>query len=138
MDFDTSRIAGSSTSLGFLLRDTVDERRVAEVGNAEQEATTTTSRGRIVCAACGHAIAEERDRISVGGTHEHTCVNPHGLVFHIGCFAAASGCRAIGTPTTEFTWFAGFAWNYALCGSCAALLGWRYHGADASFFGLIL
>jgi hypothetical protein len=96
-------------------------------------------RGRqIVCNACGHPITSEDERIGMQGAHEHTCVNPHGLVFRIGCFAAAPGCRAMGVPTTDFTWFAGFAWCYALCGGCGTLLGWFYRGAGSSFFGLIL
>lgn len=93
----------------------------------------------IACAACGHPITTERERIRVDGSHDHRCVNPHGIHFHIGCFRSAPGCRVTGTPTLDFTWFAGFGWSYALCGNCAALLGWRYDGADgASFYGLIL
>ncbi len=61
-----------------------------------------------------------------------------GIVFHIGCFGDAPGCRTTGVPTSEFTWFGGFAWSLALCGNCNAHLGWRYQGAQVSFFGLIL
>ncbi len=104
----------------------------------EHEQDSTTGR-RIVCAVCGHHITTERERIEVKGRHEHRCVNPDGVVFHIGCFQRAPGCVSHGTPTTEFTWFPGFAWSYALCTNCSALLGWKYHGADVpSFFGLIL
>ena len=94
---------------------------------------------RIVCAACGHAITTERQRIEVKGRHEHRCVNPDSVIFHIGCFHRAPGCIVHGVPITEFTWFPGFAWNYALCAGCFSLLGWHYQGADAAgFFGLIL
>jgi hypothetical protein len=106
----------------------------------ERERDMAAAAGRaIVCAACRHVVTREDERLRVNGSHEHTCVNPHGFVFRIGCFGTAPGCRDAGTPTTGFTWFPGFAWSYAPCGGCAALLGWRYRGGDsASFFGLIL
>jgi hypothetical protein len=93
---------------------------------------------RILCAACGHTITSEQQRIEVNGRHEHRCVNPAGIIFHIGCFQRAPGCLTHGVPTTEFTWFPGFGWNYALCGGCSVLLGWQYQGPAATFFGLIL
>lgn len=93
----------------------------------------------IVCAACRHPVTSEHLRISVDQRHQHRCVNPQGIVFHIGCFRDAPGCRTVGQPTMEFTWFQGFAWDYALCGACAALLGWRFQSAGRlPFFGLIL
>jgi hypothetical protein len=93
----------------------------------------------IVCAACGHRITDDGERIEIDGRHDRHCVNPQGYEFHIGCFRRAPGCPVTGAPTLEFTWFPGFAWSYALCGGCGELLGWRYDGADASsFYGLIL
>jgi hypothetical protein len=93
----------------------------------------------IVCAACRHPVTSERQRISVNGGHEHHCVNPHGLLFHIGCFAAAPGCDTSGETTVDFTWFPGFAWTHALCGACRQHLGWHFVGAgNAAFFGLVL
>lgn len=109
----------------------------AQLGLAEDR---RERRGRqLLCAACGHRITTEATRIEMDGRHQHHCVNPHGYAFDIGCFAAAPGCRVCGAPTLEFTWFAGFAWSYALCGGCNELLGWRYDGSDgSSFYGLIL
>lgn len=122
-----------------ILRDTHDARPIADLDRFEEQSLATGSNRRIVCAACRHPITAERNRIAVNGAAEHTCVNPHGITFHIGCFAAAPGCCALGVPTTDFTWFRGFAWSYALCGTCGTLLGWRYQGSGAkSFFGLIL
>lgn len=110
-----------------------------DVDALDEEGMATGSDRRIVCAVCRHPITAERERIAVNGAAEHTCVNPHGITFHIGCFAAAPGCRALGVPTTDFTWFRGFAWSYAHCGACRTLLGWHYQGpGDASFFGLIM
>jgi hypothetical protein len=93
----------------------------------------------IVCAACGAAITNSSQRIAINGVNEHRFVNPAGLLFHIGCFASAVGCIVIGPDSLEYPWFPGFAWRFAMCGSCAQHLGWHFrkHGHDG-FFGLIL
>jgi hypothetical protein len=91
----------------------------------------------LYCARCGHLITRERHRTTVNGRHSHTRVNSYGVVFHFGCFAEAEGCVVTGPPTSEDSWFAGYAWEYAHCAACHAHLGWAFHG-DGSFFGLIL
>ncbi len=93
----------------------------------------------IRCRACGAGIARPADRIAVGGRHRHRFANPYGIVFEIGCFAAAEGCTAVGNPTEEFTWFSGYRWRVALCAACRVHLGWRFSAAAGKgFFGLIL
>lgn len=71
------------------------------------------------------------------GQHLHTLFNPAGLLFEIRCFDRAEGCEVHGDRTTEFTWFPGFAWNYAVCAACLEHLGWHFEGAGRGFFGLI-
>jgi hypothetical protein len=89
------------------------------------------------CAACGLNITDREQSILVAGRHVHRCTNPAGFAFEIGCFRQAPGCVAAGEPTLEWTWFAGYRWQIALCRQCGVHLGWRYTGED-SFFGLIL
>jgi hypothetical protein len=89
------------------------------------------------CAACTTRVADEDAAIEVAGAHRHRFVNPAGVEFEIGCFAGA-GCRVDGAPTLEHTWFAGFAWSYALCANCRTHLGWCYESDATRFFGLIL
>jgi hypothetical protein len=91
----------------------------------------------LYCARCGHLITRERYRTTVNGRHSHTRVNPYGFVFHFGCFSEAEGCLVTGPPTSEDSWFAGYAWEYAHCAACHAHLGWAFHG-DGSFFGLLV
>jgi hypothetical protein len=122
-----------------LRRDQPDPQLRSPVKTAAEDELGTLIGRRIVCAACGHPVTTERQCMEMNGRHEHRCVNPDGVIFHIGCFRHAPGCVTHGVPTTEFTWFPSFAWNYALCAGCSTLLGWQYHGADAAvFFGLIL
>jgi hypothetical protein len=103
-----------------------------------KRARTLRPEPALLCAACGHAITSERERIAVKGRHDHHCVNPAGLIFHIGCFRDARGCRVRGAATTEFTWFPGFAWRYAVCAACGEHLGWRFDAEADGFFGLVL
>lgn len=85
------------------------------------------------CAACGHALARERDRLPLDTS---TFVNPEGIVHHIAAFRHAAGCAVAGDPTTYWTWFPGHAWQYAFCGKCAIHVGWAFSG-PSRFFGLL-
>lgn len=93
---------------------------------------------RLFCAACRHPITHQDERIRVNGAHEHTCTNPAGFTFHIGCFREAGGCAGLGAATPEHSWFAGYAWKVAVCARCARQLGWRFEAPGDRFHGLIL
>lgn len=97
-----------------------------------------SGRRALFCRTCGQPVARMRDRISVGGKHIHCVFNPTGILFEVGCFAQAPGCRFEGEFTQDFTWFAGYAWRFAMCRRCAAHLGWEYRGAEDGFAGLIM
>ncbi len=104
-----------------------------------QEEDATGRGGRLLCAACGHAITRVDRRIERNGAHHHRLTNPLGIVFRVGCFSRASGCAEVGEPTEQWSWFQGYFWRIALCGGCGIHLGWSYDrpGVDA-FHGLIL
>jgi hypothetical protein len=75
----------------------------------------------------------------VSGSHRHVFANPYGFVFEIGCFSDAPGAAGRGPVATAFSWFAGTAWQAAVCAACGRHLGWRYDRGDSHFFfGLIL
>lgn len=103
--------------------------RLAEKAKKEQ---------RLFCAACRHPVTHQDQRIAVAGGHEHRFTNPHGITFHIGCFREAAGCAPTGEATTEYTWFAGYAWRIALCVNCRAHLGWRFDSDGDYFHGLVV
>ena len=91
------------------------------------------------CRGCGHFITDREQRIEVQGGHEHRFMNLAGFVYHIGCFAEALGCRLVGPDSTEYPWFAGFAWRYAHCAGCGGQLGWHFRNPTGfRFFGLIV
>lgn len=73
----------------------------------------------------------------MSGAHEHTFVNPGGIVHTIGCYAVAPGCAHAGAPVETFSWFPGWSWQIALCGQCHAHLGWIFRCGADQFHGLI-
>lgn len=94
----------------------------------------------IRCGHCGQRVTTTDQRTDQAGAHEHRFENPARIVFRIGCFRRAPGCRAVGEATLAWTWFPGHAWSVALCTRCGAHLGWSYApGATGdAFHGLIL
>lgn len=92
----------------------------------------------IVCAACGHSITAPSSRMMMNQSFTHVFANPHGYVFEIGCFSDAPGSRAVSIPSTEFTWFPGYAWQIAVCQACSTHLGWRFTSQSDVFWGFIL
>ena len=92
----------------------------------------------LVCAACSATVTHENARIAHNGCHEHTFFNPHGIVYEIGCFEPAPGCRDISPPSAEFTWFPGYRWCVSHCSRCQAHLGWHFVANEHGFYGLIL
>lgn len=119
----------------FVLRDRERDRRSSpttvkdRVGDDERA---------LVCVVCGHRISDDDHRIEMAGAHEHTFVNPHGIVHHIACFNAAPGCIYLGPTETAFSWFPGWTWQVAACARCRALVGWIYRNSGEQFHGLIV
>ena len=114
-------------------------------GNGKRESRVTTEARvqakqdqRILCANCGNPITHRDERIEASGSHTHTCSNPHGFVFLIGCFRAAPGCRCEAFATAEHSWFSGYRWSIAYCAQCDRHLGWRFSASADEFHGLIL
>jgi hypothetical protein len=91
----------------------------------------------ILCRFCGSTITSRAAAVSKNGRHEHVFFNPAGIAFEISCFRDAPGCVVQGEATTDFSWFSGYAWQYALCATCLSHLGWRFSSDRDSFFGLI-
>ena len=89
------------------------------------------------CAQCHAPVTRAGERIEINNQHTHTCTNPHGFSFHIGCFATAPGVIGEGAPSTFWSWFTGYRWQTVICQQCGTHLGWRFYNSN-SFFGLIL
>ena len=92
----------------------------------------------LLCASCGNRITKISERTEIHGAHHHTFANPHGIIYHIGCFLTAFGCIAQDEESTQFSWFPGYSWQIELCRTCGAHLGWRFRSENKCFHGLIL
>ena len=115
-----------------------EEERKRETHVAETTRERTNEDHRILCAVCRNPVTHRDERIVVNGSPAHTCRNPHGFVFTIGCFRAARGCRCEVSATSEHSWFPGYEWSIASCAQCDRHLGWRFVAAADCFYGLIL
>ncbi len=120
--------------------DVIDKQRQGTGSDLEVEKAPeeTSEKGYVYCATCSSVLADRSDRTEVNGTHEHTCTNPHGFTFHIGCYGQALGCSISGQPMAADTWFSGFRWRLASCSECTTHLGWYFERGTDFFYGLIL
>jgi hypothetical protein len=89
-----------------------------------------------LCVVCNKKITSDKDRFEYNNQSEFQFINPGGYYFNILTFSHANGCKELGEPTMEFTWFEGHSWLYASCRLCSNHLGWKYSG-KYSFYGLI-
>jgi hypothetical protein len=93
----------------------------------------------ILCGQCLNQITQPSQKTEIAGAHRHSFANPHGIVFDIGCFKSAGGCKYVGPATDEFTWFVGYRWRVSVCAACLVHLGWLFvSSSEQGFFGLIL
>jgi len=105
---------------------------------ADRDQPMEAAMDAIVCRRCLHEITSPAQIREVNGAHTHTFANPEGIIYEIGCYRDAWGCGYIGPPSTEFTWFSGYAWRIAVCINCHVHLGWLFSAPDGGFFhGLI-
>jgi hypothetical protein len=105
----------------------------------ETDTTEGDDEEYIRCRHCHQVITKPSERVEIHGSHQHTFANPHGIVFHIGCFRSCTGCGYVGPVSGEFTWFKGFKWRIAICTMCLTHLGWLFTSSGGhSFNGLIL
>lgn len=91
----------------------------------------------IRCAHCQTTVTSAAQVVEIDSFHQRTCANPAGVNFTILLFRQAH-CHSYGEPTEEYTWFAGYAWQVALCRQCGIHLGWFYSAPQSpGFYGLI-
>lgn len=102
-----------------------------------ERATGTSAATAIRCAQCGTPITSAERATSRGGATEHTTTNSFGVLFTIRLYDRAENLLLHGAPSSDFTWFAGYAWQIASCAACKAHLGWAFTG-EAPFYALII
>jgi hypothetical protein len=104
-----------------------------ELEGTTDETTEAETQKSVRCKSCGHEVTSPA---MAAEPHEHTFRNPVGYSFHVLCYNDAPGASDAGEPTTEHSWFPGYAWTFAICKQCHTHLGWWFSGPDR-FAGLI-
>lgn len=95
-----------------------------------------------LCAVCEAEISWRRALFAMrASSFVQVFPNPLGHMKVIYTFRDAASVRVAGGQTTEFTWFAGYAWSVAYCARCNSHLGWLFQAVasaePSSFFGLL-
>ena len=107
--------------------------------------TTTTERLRLLlrclaesaacdlsltCRRCGVAVAKMSDIVVVSdGGATGSYVNPGGVVHDMVTVRPRNAGRELrlhGDPSAEHSWFPGYRWTIATCGTCGVHVGWRF------------
>ncbi len=111
----------------------------------DAERAVTTRGARVLrCRTCGNEVSGE-DAVFApdGAAPVRVFANPAGLLCEVLTLRWATGLVPVGGHTTEFTWFAGYAWQVVCCHECTTQLGWKYARVDpdlepGEFFGLLV
>lgn len=115
--------------------DTSTKQQITNITQTK-ESTGDEKNSAYCCAVCQQFITSESTAITVEGEHTHIKTNPDGRKYLLCCFSAASGCAQSGDPTSYFSWFAGYNWQFAHCSQCGVQLGWVFEGQNR-FYGII-
>lgn len=114
-----------------------DSTRVFEKLLLSEKQAQTRRHSPLLCRTCATLVTYAESEIEVAGSTRHECVNPSGTSFKVVCYDMVIACTPVGLPTEEHTWFAGYAWQIADCGSCGIHLGWRFRSHSHEFYGLV-
>jgi cereblon len=96
----------------------------------------------IYCKRCEACFCRREDVFSMSATGpQASYVNQRGMVFDLFTVYTATALKAISHPTTNYTWFPGYAWIIATCSSCHVQIGFKFVATNKSlkpesFWGL--
>ncbi|GFR30803.1 protein cereblon [Trichonephila clavata] len=85
----------------------------------------------LTCRDCLCIIANREDIFSMSlQGPQGTYVNPNGYVHEAITVYKAKGLHLLGRPSTEQSWFPGYAWTIVECEHCNSHMGWRFTAVD--------
>lgn len=81
----------------------------------------------LICRRCNIQLGDQAEIFSLSSEGpQGAFVNPGGHVHETLTLYRAKNLRLTGTPSTEYSWFPGYAWTIAECGRCFSHIGWKF------------
>jgi len=81
----------------------------------------------INCRICRSQICQKADVFSMCAQGFMSAyMNPHGHIHETLTVYKAKNLNLIGRPSTEYSWFPGYAWTICQCKRCGSHIGWKF------------
>jgi len=81
----------------------------------------------LVCRNCGKQLGDQHHIFSMSKEGpQGAFVNPGGHVHETLTLYRAKNLRLVGRPSTEYSWFPGYAWTITECLGCWSHIGWKF------------
>ncbi|KAK6624825.1 hypothetical protein RUM44_011689 [Polyplax serrata] len=82
---------------------------------------------KLYCVNCGNSIASRTDVFSMSIDGQGMYCNPGGYVHDVLTVYNGLGMTLTSDiPSTEYSWFPGYAWTIAKCSNCDSHIGWLF------------
>jgi len=81
----------------------------------------------LVCRRCSKQLGDQQNIFSMSKEGpQGAFVNPNGHVHETLTLYKAKNLRLVGQPSTEYSWFPGYAWTITECLGCSNHIGWKF------------
>jgi len=86
----------------------------------------------LMCRRCSLTLAEQSDIFSMSSEGpQGAFVNPGGHLHETLTVYKAKNLKLVGEPSTEYSWFPGYAWTIVECSRCYNHIGWKFTAAKS-------
>lgn len=95
----------------------------------------------LACRSCQTKLADQQDIFSLSSEGpQGAFINAGGHLHETLTLYRADNLNLVGSPSTEYSWFPGYAWTIIECSSCLHHIGWRFTATKptmrpSSFYG---
>ena len=95
----------------------------------------------LVCRNCGKQLGDQANIFSMSKEGpQGAFVNPSGHLHETLTLFKAKNLRLVGRPSSEYSWFPGYAWTITECLGCWSHIGWKFTATQsklspAKFYG---
>jgi len=86
----------------------------------------------LVCIRCKKQLGDQQNIFSMSKEGpQGAFVNPNGHVHETLTLYKAKNLRLVGEPSTEYSWFPGYAWTITECLGCWNHIGWKFTSTNS-------